>query len=83
MRTLLKFIFEYLLQTYRKVAEKGAHGQEPMNFFFFFFFFKLGSLMQEHRLRENEFIHDLIKVKKIREDLESHKNVISLFSLKR
>jgi hypothetical protein len=33
MRTLLKFIFEYLLQTYRKVAEKGAHGQEPMNFF--------------------------------------------------
>jgi hypothetical protein len=77
MRTLLKFIFEYLLQTYRKVAEKGAHGQEPMNFFF-----KLGSLMQEHRLRENEFIHDLIKVKKIREDLESHINVISLFSLK-
>jgi hypothetical protein len=45
-------------------------------------FFKLGSLMQEHRLRENEFIHDLIKVKKIREDLESHINVISLFSLK-
>ena len=45
MRTLLKFIFEYLLQTYRKVAEKGAHGQEPMNFFF-----KLGSLMQEHKL---------------------------------
>ena len=38
--------------------------------------------MQEHRLRENEFIHDLIKVKKIREDLESHINVISLFSLK-
>ena len=76
MRTLLKFIFECLLQTYRKVAEKGAHGQEPMNFF------KLGSLMQEHRLRENKFIHDLIKVKKIREDLESHMNVISLFLLK-
>jgi hypothetical protein len=38
--------------------------------------------MQEHRLRENEFIHDLIKVKKIREDLESHINVISLFSFK-
>jgi hypothetical protein len=44
MRTLLKFIFEYLLQTYRKVAEKGAHGQEPMKIF------KLGSLMQEHKL---------------------------------
>jgi hypothetical protein len=79
MRTLLKFIFECLLQTYRKVAEKGAHGQEPM---IFYLFFKLGSLMQEHRLRENKFIHDLIKVKKIREDLESHMNVISLFSLK-
>ena len=38
--------------------------------------------MQEHKLRENEFIHDLIKVKKIKEDLESHMNVISLFSLK-
>jgi hypothetical protein len=44
MRTLLKFIFEYLLQTYRKSSRKGAHGQEPMNFF------KLGSLMQEHKL---------------------------------
>jgi hypothetical protein len=41
-----------------------------------------GKLMQKHRLRENEFIHDLIKVKKIREDLESHINVISLFSFK-
>ena len=39
-------------------------------------------MMQEHRLRENEFIHDLIKVKKIKEDLESHINVIPLFSLK-
>jgi hypothetical protein len=48
MRTLLKFIFEYLLQTYRKVAEKGAHGQEPMNFF------KLGSLMQEHKLMKTK-----------------------------
>jgi hypothetical protein len=39
-------------------------------------------MMQEHKLRENEFIHDLIKVKKIKEDLESHINVIPLFSLK-
>jgi len=38
--------------------------------------------MQEHRLRENEFIYDLIKVKKIKEDLESHINVIPLFSFK-
>jgi hypothetical protein len=43
---------------------------------------KGSSLMQEHRLRENEFIHDLIKVKKIKEDLESHINVIPLFLLK-
>ena len=38
--------------------------------------------MQEDRLNKNEFIHDLIKVKKIREDLGSHINVISLFSLR-
>ena len=44
MRTLLKFTFGYLLKS-KKNNKEGTHGQEPMKSF------KLGSLMQEHRLK--------------------------------